>query len=313
MRYLYLFPSLNRPRTSRFESLLPHYLKNFISLFLLVVISIPAPLRAQAYTTHPYQDTLQLDLFRPTAQDSAVPLVLFVHGGGFSGGHRRAGHTLGSYLAERGIACASITYTLYMRGRTQDWGCDGILPEKLKTLQVAANDTWHATAFLLENAERFGIDPEKIFLAGSSAGAEAILHAAYYDREVMALADHGLPKSFRYAGLASGAGAIQDLNFITADNAIPTIFFHGDQDPLVPYGTAAHHFCRPDQSGWLMLFGSASIADHLEKVDGSFILVTHEGAGHEIAGRYFRRDLNRMVDFVDWVGRGAKFRVREVR
>lgn len=253
---------------------------------------------------------LELDLYLPQNTDNvATPLVVFVHGGGFSGGNRSGGANLGQYLAQNGVAVASISYTLYMKGRTQDWSCDGILPEKIKAIQIAANQTWLATNYLLEKAETYRVDPSQIFIAGSSAGGETVLHAAFWDREQMQLIQHDLPQDFRYAGVISGAGAIMDLNLITADNALPTMLFHGDSDPVVPYGTAAHHYCPPNASGWLMLFGSRSIADHLSALEENYLISSFVGGGHEFAGHYFNQEIDVIDSFVKLVVQGASFKM----
>ncbi|MBV6653821.1 MAG: alpha/beta hydrolase fold domain-containing protein, partial [Mameliella sp.] len=216
----------------------------------------------QRYTTITYFETdsiaLELDLFLPeTPSPNPRPLLIYVHGGGFSGGERGAGHPLCTYLSEQGIAAATITYTLHMKDKS--FSCDGILSEKIKAIRLAANQLWQATAFLSKEADEFGIDPSKIFIAGSSAGAETVLHAAFWDRSVMELYGDPLPKRFSYAGLIGGAGAIMDVNSITAKTAIPAMLFHGSADPVVPYATAAHHYCDTDATGWLMLFGSHSV------------------------------------------------------
>lgn len=253
-------------------------------------------------------------MFLPAEKSrESAPVVIFVHGGGFSGGDRRAGHSLGKVLSERGIAVASMSYTLYMKGRTEDWSCDGILTEKVKTIQIAANQVWIATNFLRQRAAEWKIDPTQIFISGSSAGGEAVLHAAYWDRQEMELFPHQLPTGFRYAGVISGAGAIMDLNPITSKNQMPTLLFHGDSDPVVPYGTAAHHFCSPDASGWLMLFGSGAIAEHHAKIGGTYSLITFAGATHSVAGHFFFQEQGVLAAFIDRVIEGDAFQERVVR
>lgn len=273
---------------------------------------------AQDFSTHVYYEddttSLALDLFLPEAPaDVPAPLVIFVHGGGFSGGNRTGGHALGRALSKEGIACASISYTLYMKGRTQDWSCDGILPEKIKAIQLAANDLWLATDYLRENADKWNLNVQEIFIGGSSAGGETVLHAAYWDRQQMALKEHALPADFQYAGLISGAGAIMDINLITADNQLPSFLFHGDADPVVPYATAAHHYCAPNSSGWLMLFGSKSVADHQEMLGGDVELITFAEGTHAFAGYFFGREQALITAFVRKTMGDSRFQVREIR
>jgi acetyl esterase/lipase len=284
-------------------------------LLLLTLLFLPFKLSAQEDSIQPSHtlsyfsnDTisLELDLFLPEqGSTKPVPLLLYVHGGGFSGGDRFAGYDLAKVLTDKGMACATISYTLYMEGKS--FGCDGILSEKVRAIQIAASQLWHATAFLMGQSESFHIDTTRIFIAGSSAGAETVLHAAHWDRKQMQVFDPALSPEFKYAGIVSGAGAIMDLNLITAENRLPTMLFHGDADDLVPYGIAAHHFCPPSAPGWLMLFGSFAIAQHLQEMGGTCQLTTFQGGDHSFAGEYFFRDQQPVAAFLDRVLSGESF------
>ena len=262
------------------------------------------------YLTYTYFDSsrvkLELDLFLPELDlDTLTPLVIFLHGGGFAGGERAHGHDLGRYLRTRGVATASISYSLYMKGK--DFSCGGVTSEKVKAIQLAASELWHATAFMLDRTEEWAINPEQIFIAGSSAGGEAVLHAAYWDRAGMQYYYPALPSDFKYAGVISGAGAIMDINLITAETMMPTFLFHGDIDDLVPYRTAAHHYCPPNSTGWLMFFGSETICRHLQAMDGTAQLITFRGGGHEYAGHFFNQEQHRIYSFIERVLSGEKF------
>lgn len=288
-------------------------------LSLTALFFLPVVLLAQAEPIQPSHtlsyfnnDTIRvdLDLFLPEESNSEpVPLLLFVHGGGFSGGDRFGAYDLANYLVDRNVACATISYTLYMKDKS--FGCDGVLSKKVKAIQIAASQLWHATAFLIEHSESLHIDTGRIFIAGSSAGAETVLHAAHWDRELMQLFDPALSPDFKYAGLISGAGAIMDLNLITQDNMVPTFVFHGDADELVPYGVAAHHFCPPNSPGWLMLFGSRAIARHLQELGGSCQLTSFIGGDHSFSGAYFDQDQQAVADFIDRVLSGKSFNIYE--
>ncbi|TXB64473.1 alpha/beta hydrolase [Phaeodactylibacter luteus] len=251
--------------------------------------------------------SLQLDLFLPekTTGAAPVPLLLFVHGGGFATGSRQFGHPLCSALATEGIAAASISYSLYMKDKS--FSCDGVLTEKIHAIRLAVSQLWQATAYLLEHGPALGIDTSKVFIAGSSAGGETVLHAAFWDRSLMSLYPGRLPDGFQYRGLISGAGAIMDLNLIRPDNALPMMVFHGSNDPVVPYGTAAHHFCSTDAPGWLMLFGSRSIYEHAIALGLSVDLTTFCGDGHERAGAFFNSDPQPVLRFLQAVLAGDVF------
>ncbi|MGV3540096.1 MAG: alpha/beta hydrolase [Rufibacter sp.] len=283
--------------------------KAFLPLLFLFLFNF-SNVYSQGFTTLTYyqDDTLklELDLFLPkTAGSQKLPLVIFEHGGGFSGGDRTAGHAFSRFLASRGYAAATISYTLYMKGK--NYGCTGQLVEKIKTWQIAANQMWLATAFFLQNAEKHNINTGKIFLAGSSAGAEAALQAAFWDRQKMNLYPKvTLPASFKYAGVVSGAGAIMDLNLITAKNLMPVLLFHGSEDRGVPYATGAHHDCPPNSSNWFMLFGSLPIYQHVVGLNGNTRLITFCGGAHEYSGELFNKNQGLLVDFLDNVVEGKK-------
>ncbi|NUY81311.1 alpha/beta hydrolase [Flavobacterium sp. MAH-1] len=275
-------------------------------LFLLLFANV---LSAQKMQTLTYfkNDTLQLDLdlYMPDKKPSGkLPLMIFVHGGGFSGGQRLQNASFCQYLAQHGFAAATISYTLYMKGKK--FSCDGILTEKVKAFKFGVNDLWLATSYFLQNKEKFNLDDSKIFISGSSAGAETVLHAAYWDRNLMKMYEHNLPPDFKYAGLVSGAGAIMDLNLITDKNIIPMFFFHGNGDGTVPYGTAAHHYCKTDASGWLMLFGSYSIYNYALAKNASAELYTYCGGGHEYSGWLFEKEQQKIVDFLEKIMVGEK-------
>lgn len=263
---------------------------------------------AQEFKTVTYyaNDTLklELDLFLPknTAKEK-LPLLIHVHGGGFSGGERSNGHHIASYAAENGYAAASISYSLYMKGK--NFSCDGTLTEKIKAIQIASNQLQQVVVFFLENKEKYNIDSAKIFISGSSAGAETVLHAAFWKPEMMSMYPGRLPDGFRYAGIIEGAGAIMDLNLITKDTMMPILGFHGSCDRIVPYGTAAHHYCPAGSSGWLMLFGSHSIYEHTLALGGDMQLLTYCGGGHEYSDELFAKGQQEIIDFMDNVLKGT--------
>jgi predicted peptidase len=289
----------------------------FVLMYFLVFAATMGNVNAQSMQTFTYfqRDTVQLemDVFIPDQilSDEKVPLLFFVHGGGFSGGSRDAGYNLGKFMAQRGIAVATISYSLYMKG--QNFSCQGILSEKVKAIQIAASQLWYATNFLIEKSTELPFDTEKIFISGSSAGAETVLHAAFWDQNVMDLYGKALPAGFKYAGVISGAGAIMDLNLITQTTQIPIMLFHGAEDPLVPYKTAAHHFCPPDSPGWLMLFGSHSIFEHLQKTNGTTTLITYKEGKHNIAGYHFSQNQDPVYDFIEKVLTGETFQNHIIR
>jgi len=273
-------------------------------IFLIILILTGLASNAQDFKTLTYfvndSTKLELDLFVPKEKSKEkLPLLIHVHGGGFAVGNRKDGHHICGYASQHGYVAASISYTLYMKGK--NFSCGGTVPEKVKAFQIAANQLWQATNFFIKNAEKYNIDISKIFISGSSAGAETALHAAYWDRDVMGLYPEKLPAGFKYAGLISGSGAIMDLNLITKQNMLPMLMFHGSVDPVVPYDNAAHHYCPANASGWLMFFGGYAVYKHVADLQGTARMVTYCGGGHEFSDEMFAKDQAGVVSFMDRV------------
>lgn len=244
-------------------------------------------------------EVLELDVFRPegdTEQDR--PLLLYVHGGGFSGGRRDGDNTLAfcQTMARKGYVAATMSYTLVMQG--QSFSCDQPAPNKINTFRLTGQDIARATAFFLERQQEFGIDPNKIVLLGSSAGAEAILHAAYWDEALQENGQRIVSDDFQYAGLVSMAGALVTLDWVTEATAIPSQFFHGTCDNLVPYGAAPHHYCSPDEVGYMPLFGAHAISEKLADLGKPYYLYTACGGKHEWAGKPLTNNVAEITDFL---------------
>lgn len=281
----------------------------------LVLFSLTALSQEYNFTTFTYlaEDSvvLELDYFQPDTVEEYAPLVIFLHGGGFSGGERSHGHTFCQALADSGIHAATISYTLYMKGKS--FSCDGILSEKIRAIQLAAYQAHLATNWFLDKAGLFGIDPGKIFLAGSSAGAEAVLQAVYWNDNTENFYPDTLSPDFSYAGVISGAGAILDINMIDEKNMIPTLCYHGTCDPLVPYHIAPHHYCSQIATGYMMMFGGLAIHERLTALNGSSHLVSYCGEGHEHSGTPFHgNEILTVTEFIRRSVRGDLFHIHRI-
>jgi len=227
------------------------------------------------------EDTLKIDLYLPQNDSLEYrPTLLYVHGGGFAGGRHDDSLSIkfAYELAQRGFVVASMSYRLTMKGKS--FSCDQARANKINTFQLVVEDIRSATNYLLDRKKELGVNAGKLVIAGSSAGAEAVLHAAYWPEDQLLESAPSLPRNFRYAGVISFAGAIVDLSGITAETAIPSAFFHGTCDPLVPYATAPHHYCAEGEPGYMTLYGSYTLAEHLRTLGRSYLLLSHCGGGH---------------------------------
>jgi acetyl esterase/lipase len=98
-------------------------------------------------------EQLQLDLYLPESFDKPLPLIVWIHGGGWVTGDRSPCPV--AVVATRGYAVASISYRL-SRGDV--------------TFPTPLHDCKAAIRWLRANAWRFGYDAERIGVLGASAG-----------------------------------------------------------------------------------------------------------------------------------------------
>jgi para-nitrobenzyl esterase len=119
------------------------------------------------------------DIYLPES-DEPTPLVIYIHGGGFTGGDKNAAHErraadIREFL-EEGIAYATINYRLLSEDPIDEEGVIKSLTDCARALQ-----------FIRYHAEMLNVDPENVALYGSSAGAGTSLWLGVHDD----LADSG--------------------------------------------------------------------------------------------------------------------------
>jgi len=126
---------------------------------------IPAGVSAERGVPYaPGDSDALLDVFAPTRATVPLPVVIWVHGGGFIAGSR-SDSALSGYLrvlASRGFVTVAIDYTLAPEAR----------------FPTPVRQTNAAVAYVLAHATRYNIDPRRVFLAGESAGAQIAAQAA---------------------------------------------------------------------------------------------------------------------------------------
>ena len=134
-----------------------------------------------------------LDIWMPEGATGPVPLVIFVHGGAFSGGDKSMDLESGSVASvlAAGYAAASLNYRL-----------SGEAP-----FPAAVQDVKAAVRFLRANASQYGLDPDRFAAWGTSAGGHLVaMIGATGDQETM-LDDPSLGN----AGVSSAVQAVVDF------------------------------------------------------------------------------------------------------
>ena len=119
------------------------------------------------------EDCLYLNVWTPAADDRARPVMVWIHGGGFTIGSGAQNVYEGTALAKRGdVVVVSINYRLgalgFLRltdvsnGRIPSTGNEGLL------------DQIHALEWVRDNISRFGGDPGNVTIFGESAGGMSV-------------------------------------------------------------------------------------------------------------------------------------------
>lgn len=237
---------------------------------------------------------LKLHLARSKKQGSAkAPAIVWIHGGGWSGGSRDGG--VGNLIqwARRGYVAASIEYRLSGEAK---------FPAQIEDCKCAIR-------FLRANAEKYGIDPDRVGVAGHSAGGHlaALLGTSgdlkelegtggspAFSSKVQAVctlsgpADFvGWGKSVHPAVRGLLGARVEDVPAMAAlaspvthvkKTDPPFLIIHGDQDDVVPVtqGRAMHAA--------------------LEKVGAKTTLIIMEGAKHFPYGPKTTEAMNAFFD-----------------
>lgn len=107
----------------------------------------------------------QLNIFAPASGDK-LPVIIFIHGGSFTGGSINETHFDGSAYTKRGVIFVAINYRLNVFGSF----VDGVHSNG----NLHLYDQCAAIDWVRRNISAFGGDPDNITLMGQSAGAISI-------------------------------------------------------------------------------------------------------------------------------------------
>lgn len=262
---------------------------------LLLSLLCLSPVSGQQVETYQFaqRDTcaLHLDVYQPAAEARKDICVMYVFGGGFMRGSRTDTINVRFFreMVDRGYTVVAIDYRL------------GLKHTKLTLFHfkpvfqapvLASEDLISATEFILANKERLHINPQRIVLVGSSAGAITVLHT---DNELANRTEmvRKLPDDFRYAGVVSLAGAILSTKGRPsyATKPAPTLFYHGTKDKIVIYNKVT--FFRKG------MYGTKFLVKRFEKHHYPFMVVRYQGMKHKVASfpRFEAQD--QLCDFID--------------
>jgi dipeptidyl aminopeptidase/acylaminoacyl peptidase len=203
------------------------------------------------YGTAPDRDgnpvALKLDFYQPTGDTVARrPVIIWVHGGGFSAGDKSDGADWATAFARRGYVAVSLGYRLL--ARVACGGTEPVPDECITAAYGAQHDAQAAVRWLRMNAAFLAIDPDRIAMAGHSAGAVTSLLVGARPEDPGTSGNPGPPSDIRAA--ISVAGGLPFDDYITPGDA-PAMFFHGTSDPTVPFSWATANVTAMHNQGVL--------------------------------------------------------------
>jgi acetyl esterase/lipase len=187
--------------------------------------------------------TLRLDVYEPDGDDETNrPVIVWVHGGSFRSGSKTSPEIVdeANTFAKKGYVNASISYRLSPNG------CTVISAECIEAIIDAREDAQAAVRFFRANAGTYGVDPDRIAIAGTSAGAITALGVAYNADTPGSSGNPGYSSAVSSAVSLSGAAIF--TNAIDSTDA-PALLFHGTADPLVPYSWATATIAAAQAAG----------------------------------------------------------------
>ena len=182
-----------------------------------------------------YKKGLLLDLHLP--ESDSFDIFVYIHGGGLYAGDRKGVDIFAEYLAERGIATASIEYRMYPDAKFPDY----------------IEDCADAVKWIKDNISKWG-KCNRIFVGGSSAGGYLSMMLCFDDKYLNAVGlkptdidgyihDAGQPTAhftvLKYRGLDSRRLIVDETSPMfyvgTAEKYSPMLFIVSDEDMFGRY------------------------------------------------------------------------------
>ena len=120
----------------------------------------------------PSEDCLTLNVWTPK-DAKALPVMLWIHGGGFTGGASSEPRQDGQFLAKRGVVVVSMNYRLGMLGFLASSELTAESGRKTSG-NYGLMDQAAALAWVKRNIKEFGGDPDNITIFGESAGSFSV-------------------------------------------------------------------------------------------------------------------------------------------
>lgn len=136
---------------------------------------VQAPGDFEVLRTTPSEDCLYLNVWKPehAAEGDRLPVIVWIHGGGYVGGGTSCPYYDGSAFAREGIVVVSLNYRL---GRFGFFAHPALIAAAEGPVgNFAYMDQIKALEWVRDNVAVFGGDPCRVTLIGQSAGGDSVV------------------------------------------------------------------------------------------------------------------------------------------
>lgn len=168
--------------------------------------------------------TLKLDIAVPPNATAShpQPLIVWIHGGGFSAGGKEDTRAAALTYARAGYVAATVNYRLTASNMVDT-------TTRLNAITQATEDVMNAIRFLKVNAALYHIDASRIATIGSSAGGGiSLINAIEFDTLLNTVSDYTPSSSRVSAAISTGATLID-----STANTESLLTYHADDSPVM--------------------------------------------------------------------------------
>ena len=264
---------------------------------LTATASHPDRLDCATYKYVERDSFLCLDVYKPETPRADKAAVMMAFGGGFFSGERN-NYIMKDWaraLTEHGFTVISIDYRLGFKDSAAVESHRRLLqlPDLFKyCIDIAVQDCAAAVAWVHSNAGMLGIDPSKLILTGSSAGAITVLQLDYCRANSLPQAS-ALPAGWKPAAVIPYSGGVmcRDSKLKYATDPAPTMLLHGKKDRIVTYKSIGLPFGEK-------MHGGKKMDKALNRQDIPHWFIRFDDIGHEVAN-WLPGSIDLFCTFVD--------------
>lgn len=240
---------------------------------------------------------LRLDIVTPDG-NGPFPVIVCLHGGGWSMGNKRSFQKILPQLAAKGYVAASIQYRLAPAHR---------FPAQIE-------DVRSALRFLRANASRWKIDPARIALMGASAGAHLALLAGFQsapgEEAVQAIIDISAPTDLRDWRMKETAeGTLVRTTGKTSDSLVAELLGTTNRSDAIVAQASPVTYVRKGNPPVLIFHWrndqavaseqAERLIEELKRQSVPYDVIWFEGKGHALSGPGVDTIVPRSIAFLD--------------